>query len=284
MSLLYKRIHELESELALSLAHNLAVDKTGNAKATKSLLSELSTLIDTTIRGNIISESRIDNVITVNGIDRSIAASDGSSIIVYVTTGAADRTITILTESLIAGVKIKIVKVDSGAGHIIVATEGAEKIYNQYTGFDTIEIWLQFAFIEIESDNTQWIKVNSPYLHMLKEADRTSGSFDINVNPTTVPSWTLANLSALVPTGTLGLYGFYRIRNTDEEGVLLLRSAESVVTDEFAAITFVGKGGVVDRNGSPIIIRAKNGQFDYAEQGATTEIAIFSFQLWGWLL
>ena len=57
MSLLYKRIHELESELALSLAHNLAVDKTGNAKATKSLLSELSTLIDTDIRAGIIADA-----------------------------------------------------------------------------------------------------------------------------------------------------------------------------------------------------------------------------------
>ena len=213
----------------------------------------------------------------------TVLDSDGSCCI-HVTTGAGTITITLPTVADNRGVEIEIVKVDSGAGKVVIDSEGSEVIYNQYTSFLTIELWLQFSFLKVISDNTQWIKTNSPYLHMLKEADRTSGSFDINVNPTTVPSWTLANLSALVPTGTLGLYGFYRIRNTDEEGVLLLRSAESVVTDEFAAITFVGKGGVVDRNGSPIIIRAKNGQFDYAEQSATTEIAIFSFQLWGWLL
>ncbi|KKK90590.1 hypothetical protein LCGC14_2721460, partial [marine sediment metagenome] len=45
MSVLYKRIHELESELALSLAHNLAVDKTGNAKATKITITELYNIL-----------------------------------------------------------------------------------------------------------------------------------------------------------------------------------------------------------------------------------------------
>ena len=270
MSLLYKRIHELESEPALSLAHNLAVDKTGNAKATKIQLSELSTIL------------HLENILTVNDDNYTMLDNDGYDVILMNPT-SADRTVFLPTVADNPGRTPMIMNISS-TYHVVVDGEGAEVIYNQQVSFLTIELWLQYSFIKVISDNTKWIKTNSPYLHMLKEADRTSGSFDINVNPTTVPSWTLANLSALVPTGTLGLYGFYRIRNTDEEGVLLLRSAESVVTDEFAAITFVGKGGVVDRNGSPIIIRAKNGQFDYAEQGATTEIALFSFQLWGWLL
>jgi len=48
----YKRIHELESELALSLSHDLAVDKSGSESATKALLSEISDLI----KAEIISE------------------------------------------------------------------------------------------------------------------------------------------------------------------------------------------------------------------------------------
>ena len=53
----YKRIHELNPELTLSLAHNIAVDKNGNVSATKALLSEIATLIDTTIRAGIIADT-----------------------------------------------------------------------------------------------------------------------------------------------------------------------------------------------------------------------------------
>ncbi len=63
MSVLYKRIHELESELALSLAHNLAVDKSGNAKATKITITELYNIL----MPQIIAQLKADGQIATAG-------------------------------------------------------------------------------------------------------------------------------------------------------------------------------------------------------------------------
>jgi len=282
---LYKRIIELNPELALSLSHELALDKSGNDSATKALLSEISSLIDSDIRGAIINEAvdeaRTDKVITVNGTDRNISAADGSSLIVFVTTGAADRTITILTEALIAGVKIKIVKVDSGAGKIIVATEGAETIYNQAVSFATIGIWLQNAFIEIISDGTKWIKINSPYIHLMPHTKRNTVA-DVATDPTL--SWVEHDLSDRCPSGTLGLYGFLlMIASGASGGILNIRDGISGATNNYQVWTSDAEA-VGHRQGVPMLIKATNGIFDVKEREAGWAVSGFYFHIWGWLL
>jgi len=44
------------------------------------------------------------------------------------------------------------------------------------------------------------------------------------------------------------------------------------------------ESGAGEGNACPILLKAKNGQFDYAEQGINNEINTFNIQVHGWLL
>ena len=268
MSLLYKRIHELESEPALSLAHNLAVDKTGNAKATKIQLSELSTIL------------HLENILTVNDDNYTMLDNDGYDVILMNPT-SADRTVFLPTVADNPGRTPMIMNISS-TYHVVVDGEGAEVIYNQQVSFLTIELWLQYSFIKVISDNTKWIKVNSPYLHLLDEADR-NGTWNVDVNPTT--SWLEANLSALVPTGTLGLYGNMYIQlATDNSGWLRVRDGSSSEIDIERTSTIRTGHAASMYMITSMMIKATNGIFDYAEYSSSHEILTFRFNIWGWLL
>ena len=268
MSLLYKRIHELESELALSLAHNLAVDKTGNAKATKIQLSELSTIL------------HLENILTVNDANYTILDNDGYDVILMNPT-SADRTVFLPTVADNLGRTPMIMNISS-TYHVVVDGEGAEVIYNQQVSFLTIELWLQYSFIKVISDNTKWIKINSPYLHLLDESDR-NGTWDVDVNPTT--SWLEANLSALVPSGTLGLYGNMYIQlATDNSGWLRVRDGSSSEIDIERTSTIRTGHAASMYMITSMMIKATNGIFDYAEYSSSHEILTFRFNIWGWLL
>ena len=178
MSVLYKRIHELESELALSLAHNLAVDKIGNAKATKALLSELSTLIDSDIRGDIISdavaiavaEARLYNVNNVADANYDILDDDDyNEINIDPTTG--NRTAKFPDPTLVVNLnrKLKIRNGGNGTNQVLLAPFAAET-FNVMSGN---EEWTLASFVLLQAgdwcefmpDGTNWIKCNEPYWH-----------------------------------------------------------------------------------------------------------------------
>ena len=147
---------------------------------------------------------------------------------VWVDPSSANRTVTLPDPTIARNIyrKIKIKNIGDSSYKIILAPHDAETFNNQGISFSGLEIFLSYASIEVIGDGTNWIKANDPYIHMLDESNITSGSWDLSVNPTTV--WALADLSSLVPVGTLALYAFYRIINTDDEGVLLTRDAASV--------------------------------------------------------
>ena len=171
--------------------------------------------------------------------------------------------------------------IGDGSYHVIVDGEGAEVIYNQAVSFLILEIWLSFAFIDLISVGNSWVKINSPYLHLMPEGDRST-AYDLDVNPTT--SWAEADLSSLVPVGTLGLYGTFLIFNTDANGVLLIRDGSGTEADLIRTRSFQNNHAVGLGVGAPTLIKATNGIFDHRELSTDTEILQFTAIVWGWLL
>ena len=174
MSVLYKRIHELESELALSLAHNLAVDKIGNAKATKALLSEISTLIDADIRGAIINEAveeaRSYNVNNVANANYDILDDDGYNEI-NINPATGNRTAKFPDPTLVVNLnrKLKIRNGGNGTNQVLLAPFAAET----FNVMSADEEWTLASFellqagdwCEFIGNGTNWIKCNEPYWH-----------------------------------------------------------------------------------------------------------------------
>lgn len=76
--------------------------------------------------------------------------------IANVTAGASDKTITLPTAADNSARVIKIMKVDGGAGSVIVDGEGAETI----NGTTTWEITEQYGYIEVQCDGTEWFVIN----------------------------------------------------------------------------------------------------------------------------
>ncbi len=219
MSVLYKRIHELESELALSLAHNLAVDKTGNAKATKALLSEISTLIDTDIRGDIISdavaiavaEARSYNVNNVNNTNYNILDGDGYNEI-NINPSSANREAKFPDPTLAVNLNRKLKIRNGGNGtHKITLTPFAAETFNVMSG--NVE-WTLLSFellqagdwCEFISDGTNWIKCNEPYWH--KFVNPGTGSLVSKAAGWTGDQFTPGGLEvtfASAPIGSIGV-------------------------------------------------------------------------------
>ena len=115
-------------------------------------------------------------------------------------------------------------------------------------------------------------------LHLFDETDRTSGSFDINVNPTT--AFVEHDLSARVPKGTKALWSYCEITPSDALAFINIRDANSAATNDYQSIV-LGSG---TQHGQPIIIKATDGIFDIREWSATFEASSFKFQLWGYFI
>ncbi len=285
MPTLYQRIIALDNEPAISLAHYIETDINTDSKTKKTLLSALSALIDADIRAAIISEAveeaRSYNVNNVGNANYTILDNDGYNEI-WVNPSSGHRIVTLPDPTLAINLyrKIKIMHIGDGSYKIIIAPNDSEVLYNQSKSFSTLEIFLSYASIEVIGDGTNWIKINSPYLHMLDEAYRNS-SYDINVNPTT--GWTEANLSSAVPVGTLGLHGYTFILATDSPGTLEIRDGTSSEINSFR-VESLRSSPAGSNHGMPATIKAKNGIFDYREAASSAEITTFRFNIWGWLL
>ncbi len=123
--------------------------------------------------------------------------------------------------------------------------------------------------------------VSAGELHLFDEGDRNT-DWDVNVNPTT--SWVEHDLSGRVPKGTKALFGHAVIVNADAQGTILIRDGNSAENDKerTQTLSYLGAAGKVI--GVPIIIKASDGIFDIRENAATVEIAIFTFEIWGYFL
>ena len=80
---------------------------------------------------------------------------------VWITTGASDITITLPTLADNADRKIKIRKVDSGAGTVIVDGEGSETI----NGETTHTIYNQYGWADVIAGSSEWIAEFDPADH-----------------------------------------------------------------------------------------------------------------------
>jgi len=92
--------------------------------------------------------------------------------VLYVTTGAADKTITLPTASDNTDRVLKIMKVDSGTGSVIIDGEGAETI----NGTTIWEITEQYGYIQIQCDGSEWFVIDqndSCIYEMSDTTDRT---------------------------------------------------------------------------------------------------------------
>lgn len=101
-------------------------------------------------------------------VDYTILDDDGYSII-FVTAGASNKTMTLPTAADNTGRKIKIMKVDDGAGYAIVDGEAAETI----NGTLTWEITEQYGFIEVQSNGTGWYVVNKNRCTVYRDENTT---------------------------------------------------------------------------------------------------------------
>jgi hypothetical protein len=105
----------------------------------------------TVLRDFTLGKVLNQNVLTINQANYTLQDNDGYST-VLITTGASDRTITLPLLANNISRKIKFVKVDSGAGKVIIDGNGSETINEALTK----ELFYQYQQTEIEDMSTFW--------------------------------------------------------------------------------------------------------------------------------
>lgn len=113
------------------------------------------------LKAGIGEAAHVNSVASAN---YTVLDDDGYAVI-NVTTGASDRTITLPTAAANTNRTIRIRKVDTGAGKLIVDGEGAELV----NGLATMEFWYGGNYVDLECDGTGWIRVG--------------GTVDVSVTP-----------------------------------------------------------------------------------------------------
>ncbi len=96
---------------------------------------------------------------TVSSTNYTITDIDGYDAI-FVTTGASDRTILLSTAAYNSGRKLVIIKVDDGAGKVIVDGEGTEKIVINGIEYETIDLINIGDRLDIICDGIHWWSFN----------------------------------------------------------------------------------------------------------------------------
>ncbi len=141
----------------------------------------------------------------VGDADYTILDGDGYTDIQH-SPGAVANTITLPTAADNSGRRIRIMKMDSAAGAVIVDGEGAEAIINGGWSFTSVELWYQYDYIELFCTGTAWLKVNSPAWRKIE--DPTTGFW------VQITTWTAADdfdqgedqdFSAETPLGSLAV-------------------------------------------------------------------------------
>ena len=84
--------------------------------------------------------------------DTDYTITDNDDSVFEVATGATDKTITLPTLATSVGMKIHIIKVDSGVGNMIVAGEGSETI----NGVASLTKTTQYDFVTLIAGITEW--------------------------------------------------------------------------------------------------------------------------------
>lgn len=103
---------------------------------------------------NVIEKNVAGNLHTVNSANYTILDDDGYKTIV-VTAGASDRTITLPTLADNQKRELIIIKIDAGAGNVIIDGEGGEFI----NGALTETITSQYGVVRFIATSTMWVKI-----------------------------------------------------------------------------------------------------------------------------
>ena len=128
--------------------------------------------------------------------DYTVLSTDPN--VCLVTTAGSNRTMTLPAASAVAGQIIRFVKVDTGAGKLIIARAGSDTI-----GINanlTMELWFQDNYVDIMSDgSSRWIVMSSE-MFIIPDASRTTTNYPNDGS--TLDTWTDSDLSSVTPAGT----------------------------------------------------------------------------------
>ena len=174
--------------------------------------------------------------------DADYTVQTGDPNVFLVTTAGSNRTMTLPAASAVGGQVYRFVKVDTGAGKLIIARAGSDTI-----GINanlTMELWFQDNYVDIMSDGTSRWVVMSTETFQIPHGSRSTGTGVPN-GATTLTTWTEADYSTgnqLVPAGTSHI--LMRIlmympgdAATDSINLYLRKEGSSASNDNSTAVT-----------------------------------------------
>jgi hypothetical protein len=129
-------------------------------------------------------------------------------IIALVTTGAANKTLTLPTISgLLNNTEIEIVKADSGTGKVIINRGGSDTIENmQLTGMTSIELWyIGNKYCLINTASTKWTNIH--HMQVLIPVEQRQNAAILATGGST--AYVDVDFSAYVPAGAYAVFLTY---------------------------------------------------------------------------
>ena len=168
-----------------------------------------------------------------------------------ITTGAADKTLTLPTLADNQGKKITGMKTDSGVGELVLDGEGGEVFLFQGATYTTIRVGKQYQHVTVEATSAGWLITDGVVQSVALEPDIGGGKHlhkyvFLNLDPADT-NWHEIDLSGQVPTGTILIEGETFVNSVTTSGRVLYMSdatggAEYSHTREFVvAIGAYGK-------------------------------------------
>lgn len=240
-----------------------AADRTVRCAADASVLwdeSEDEFVLDKQLR-------LVEGVEVANGVKVGFLAKSGNYTItdtdpnIIFVTAASDVTITLPANATNGGRMIKLVKVDSGTGKLIIARAGSDTLgVNAVT---TMELWFQDNWVDLMADVAgRWI-VTATELFIIPD-DKRANSWLPSAGAATTP--TDVDWSARVPAGTRLALAFALVeRNIAGEVIVNIRRNGSTtnadIPNRFA--TSMDNGDVGRADNTSIIELDANGIFEY---------------------
>ena len=167
--------------------------------------------------GEVKAASLPSVVHAVSSANYTVLDTDGYSVI-NVTTGAADRTITLPTAAANNGRILSIYKVDSAAYKVIIDGEGAETI----NGTLTWEITEQYGYVVVACTGSVWLTLSSQ--GTIYESVLTT---DFNQVSPASGTWYNTGLTQSVPAGTYIL---------EWQGVIYVSRATDALTTVYGTL------------------------------------------------
>ena len=138
----------------------------------------------------------------------------GDPNVFLVTTAGVNRTMTLPAASAVGGQVYRFVKVDTGAGKLIMARAGSDTM--GVNGTTSMELWYKDNYVDLMSDgSSRWI-VMSTEVFMVPMANRDTDYITGLAGTTTLDAWTSVSLANYVPVGTIHshYFGIFMSQNT----------------------------------------------------------------------